>query len=136
MAHLLNLPEFCSTLSDDVTDNQTNKDKHAQNILALVDLKFILENEIAIHEENLKNSKNNLLRNVSSDLDIYAVFRLYENNIKIYSKTYFKKQEELLKQINEILLQKCEHNWIEDVIDGIFSNRNICYCSKCFIRKS
>ena len=126
---------FLYNSSDDEADDDANEDKHAQNMKILIELKFALEKEITIYLENFKENKSKYLRNVSDDLDIYAVFCLYQNNIEMYGGTYLEKQTELLKQIDEILLRKCEHNWIDDVIDGIFSSRDICYCSKCFIRK-
>ena len=101
----------------------------------LVDLKFALEKEINILSENFENSKTRQLKSVNDDIDIYAALCLYQNNIYMHGTIYLKKQQESLKQINDILLQKCEHNWIYDVVDGIFNSRDICYCSNCFIRK-
>ena len=37
--------------------------------------------------------------------------------------------------INSVLMKNCNHNWIDDVIETAFSEKNICYCSNCFIYK-
>ena len=73
--------------------------------------------------------------NTSADLDIYGLVTMYTNNIEMYGNIFLEKQTELLGHIDTLLLKKCTHNWINDVIDGPFSSRDICYCSKCYIRK-
>ena len=40
-----------------------------------------------------------------------------------------------VSKIDNLLLNKCQHKWIDDVIDGPFSSQNYCYCCKCFLRK-
>ena len=117
------------------SDDENNEDKHVQNMQTLVNLKFIVEKEINSLSESFKNNKSRHLRNVSDDLDIHAVFCLYQKNIEISGEIYLEKQTELIRQIDDILLRKCEHSWVDDVIDGVFNSRDICYCSKCFIRK-
>ena len=34
---------------------------------------------------------------------------------------------------NAFSQHKREHDWVEDVVDGPFSSRDICYCKNCFI---
>ena len=41
----------------------------------------------------------------------------------------------LLDQIDNILMEICEHEWINDTLDGPFNSRDICWCKKCYIRK-
>tara|TARA_A100001015_G_scaffold212085_1_gene237817 strand:- start:1823 stop:2074 length:252 start_codon:yes stop_codon:yes gene_type:complete len=80
-----------------------------ENINKLIDQKFLLEtqkNEIKIHKKN-----------------------------NIYREDYINNITNLINIINEILIDNCEHIWITDYIDGPFSSREICYCSKCFIYK-
>jgi hypothetical protein len=50
-------------------------------------------------------------------------------------KLEFRKQKQLLAEVNKILEEKCEHNWIEDAIDEPLSTRYICYCSECYLYK-
>ena len=46
---------------------------------------------------------------------------------------FLEEQTELLKYINKLLLEKCDHNWVNDAIDLPFGERYVCYCSKCYI---
>jgi hypothetical protein len=115
------------------TINQINSSQI--NIETLIDLKFATERQISILEETFSAAKKIQLVNTSADLDIYGLVALYRNNIRMNGTIFFEEQTELLKHINRLLLEKCEHNWINDVIDLPFSERHICYCSKCHIYK-
>jgi hypothetical protein len=106
-----------------------------ENVKTLIDLKFAIERQISILEETFSAAKKIQLVNTSADLDIYGLVTLYSNNIKMNGTLFLEEQTELLKHINRLLLEKCEHNWINDVIDLPFSERQICYCSNCYIYK-
>ena len=113
---------------------QEKEKENSPNIVKLIQLKFSIECEY--------NSLNNLFTNVesinwvnmSSDIEIYAKLSLYKNTIETTGHKFLEEQRKLLDDINEILMKKCEHNWIEDVIDkSLERSRDICYCSKCYI---
>ena len=106
-----------------------------ENVKTLIDLKFAIERQISILEETFSAAKKIQLVNTSADLYIYGLVTLYSNNIKMNGTLFLEEQTELLKHINRLLLEKCEHNWINDVIDLPFSERQICYCSNCYIYK-
>ena len=106
-----------------------------QNVETLINLKFNVERQFSALHETFEKAKEIRLVNTNADLDIYGLVTMYTNNIEIYGNTFLEKQTELLKHIDTLLLKKCPHNWIDDVIDGPFSSRDICYCSKCYVRK-
>ena len=106
-----------------------------RNVKTLIDLKFAIERQISVLEETFSAAKKIQLVNTSADLDIYGLVALYTNNIKMNGTLFLEEQTELLKHINRLLLEKCEHNWINDVIDLPFSERHLCYCSNCYIYK-
>ena len=122
-------------LLNSVSENQDQKYINTKNIEVLIDLKFAIEREFSVLDDTFKKTKERRYKTMEEDIDINKIFRLYENNIEKYGNIFLKKQTELLQQVDDILLQKCKHIWIDDVIDGPFSSRNICYCNKCFIRK-
>ena len=107
-----------------------------KNLETLISLKFATEKEFNILGENFKKIKELQLEgNVCKDLDIYEVYNLYQKNIKNYGDDFLEQQMILIKQIDDLLRKKCEHIWIDDVIDGPFSSRNYCYCANCYITK-
>jgi hypothetical protein len=107
-----------------------------KNLETLISLKFATEKEFNILGENFKKIKELRLEgNVCKDLDIYEVYNLYQKNIKNYGDDFLEQQMILIKQIDDLLRKKCEHIWIDDVIDGPFSSRNYCYCANCYITK-
>ena len=106
-----------------------------KNVATLINLKFAIERQISILHETFEQSKQIKLVNTHGDLDIYGLVALYDNNIEMCGNIFLEKQIELLKSVDEYLLRKCQHNWINDVVDTTFSSRNICYCAKCYIYK-
>jgi hypothetical protein len=107
----------------------------ADNLEALVDLKFAVERQFSIMLETFKKTKDHRLVNRTADLDIYAAFALFNNNIEMYGQIFLEKQTELIGSIDAVLMKKCDHNWIHDVIDEPLTSRNICYCGKCYCRQ-
>lgn len=72
------------------------------------------------------------------DIDVLIDWKfLLEKEINKHEKSSSDKEIDMatLKNVTKVLLDRCQHEWIEDVIDGIFSDRNYCYCQKCFIEK-
>ena len=101
-------------------------DNNNLNIDKLIELKLLLENDILTLLNSNKKAKTLKLTNTSDDLDIYAIFAIYENNIEIIGEELLTKQIELLDSINSVLSRKCNHKWI--------FNKN--YCLKCFVKKN
>ena len=119
-----------------VTSKKDTPSWRMHNIEELINLKFDVEREINILHETFEKSKKSYLLNSANDLDIYKVFAKHRLNIEFVGTTFLEKQTELLKNIDEILLKLCDHNWIHDVIDEpLERSRNICYCGKCYCRQ-
>ena len=97
----------------------------------VIDQKFLLEKKINVLEEIHK--KRQLGMQLSNNDKI--IITQYDSNIKIFEKKYLQEQKQLLINLNKILEEKCDHNWIEDIMDEPFSTRYICYCSKCYLYK-
>ena len=68
---------------------------------------------------------------ILSYLDIH---RKYINNVGIEERKVF--ISNLIKEVNQYIHQKCEHNFVKDYIDtGPESSMRIEYCSICEMRK-
>ena len=110
------------------------KNKNTQNVEKLIQLKFVVEREYNSLTDIFTNMENINWIHMSNDLDIYATLALYKNNMEITGRLFLELQKKLINDIDETLMKKCEHNWIEDVIDEpLDRSRDICYCSKCYI---
>lgn len=107
----------------------------SENIEALIDLKFIVEKEWNILNDAFNKIKDINLEPNSEFIEISKPFSIYQTSVVQYGEPFKNKLMELIVHINAILLDKCVHNWIDDVLDGIFSSKDYCYCSKCFIKK-
>ena len=116
-------------------DALTESLKYECNMDGLINLKFLVEKQFNTLYEAVKEAKKIKLHSVSDNLDIYAIFSIYNNNIEITGDEFLTKQTELLKSIDALLMRKCEHAWVDDVVDTAFSSYNISYCSNCFVRK-
>ncbi len=110
-------------------------DSSKENLDALIDLKFSVERQISIMTETFKKANEFRFLNLTSDQDIKTVFELHNNNIEISGQNFLDKQTNLIKKIDKILLNKCDHDWIHDAIDEPLSSRNICWCKKCYCRQ-
>ena len=100
----------------------------------IIQLKFSLEREIEALTRNfdLYEFKSLIIKTP----DERTLFTQYNTNKTMFGKNYLTEQKVLLEEVNKILLEKCEHNWIEDYIDEPLRSRYICYCSKCYIYNS
>lgn len=98
----------------------------------LIQLKFSLEKEINVLQENHDNLK--FRKEITNNDKI--IFTQYNINIVLFGKDYLVKQKELLNQVDKILFENCDHNWINDAIDEPLSTKYICYCGKCYIYKT
>jgi hypothetical protein len=126
---------FTDETSENIIYAKDDDSPSEKNVATLINLKFAIERQISTLHETFKESKQIKLVNTHGDLDIYGLVALYDSNIEIYGNIFLEKQIELLKSVDEHLLRKCQHNWINDVVDTTFSSRNICYCAKCYIYK-
>ena len=123
--------------SYETEDAEQHDPSSAHNLEELINLKFAVERQFSILFETFKKAKEHRLVNTSADLDIYAIFAVNNNNIETNGELFLEKQTELIKSIDAILLKKCDHNWIHDVIDEpLERSRNICYCGKCYCRQN
>jgi hypothetical protein len=112
-------------------------ENHLHNIEELINLKFAVERQINSLHESFEKYKRPYLLNSVSDLEIYKIFATHSINIELFGSSFLEKQTELLGNIEKILLNECDHNWIHDVIDEpLERSKNICYCSKCYCRKN
>jgi len=100
----------------------------------LVDLKFLIEKEYHIIH-NIQDKPPNYYLKSFKHSDISKIFESYKKNIQINLHTILKNYREIIENINDFLMKNCNHNWIDDVIETPFSEKNICYCNKCFIYK-
>uniref|UniRef100_A0A6C0AYC0 Uncharacterized protein n=1 Tax=viral metagenome TaxID=1070528 RepID=A0A6C0AYC0_9ZZZZ len=101
----------------------------------LIQLKFNVEHEYSTLYNTFDQVKKMKLLSINKDVELYTILRVYSQNIEHMGNEFLEKQKNLLEQINEILMKKCNHNWIEDTIDEPFRSRDICYCSNCYIYK-
>ena len=118
-----------------MSSSMSSNKKEKVDVEALINLKFNIEREINTLDESFKKMNKKTLEYNTNDLDTYNILNKYQKNIDNNGKVFMEKQLLLLKEIDNLLLNKCQHNWIDDVIDGVFSSRDYCYCSKCFVQK-
>ena len=104
----------------------------------LIDLKFIVEKQCNSKVNIYYNFEDNSFTNITfQNIDISNIFQSYKNNLLLQNnyKEFIENNIIINNNIIETLTKLCEHNWIDDVIETPFSERNICYCNKCFIYK-
>ena len=116
--------------------HNTDQEENTNDTELLIDLKFDIEKELNTLFVTFENQKNRQLQDISNNSEISIILQIYNDNITKAGTVFIVHQNALLEQINALLLKKCKHSWIDDIIDGPFSSRNYCYCSKCFLRKS
>ena len=127
-----NIQETESNIQE--TEYSTQETESNTNIEKLIQLKFSVEREYNSLNNLFTNIENINWVNMSTDLDIYAKLSLYRLSIETTGRQFLEIQQKLINDIDEILMKKCEHNWIEDIIDEpLERSRDICYCSKCYI---
>ena len=100
----------------------------------IIQLKFSLEREIDVLTRNFDLYEYNSY--TTKTPDEIKLLTQYNTNKTMFGKNYLTEQKALLEEINKILLEKCDHNWIEDSVDEPLRSRYICYCGKCYIYKT
>ena len=98
-------------------------------------LKFRIENEYHYMEKSGAKLPDDYIVPDSTDLEISAILKLYKENLQTTGNEFLQTHKDILTKINDILMKRCEHNWINDVVETPFSERNICYCNNCFMYK-
>ena len=144
MQNITNYSEVTNELLQLEVTSKKDEDT-TYNMEELINLKFSVERQIStLHEtfeaskkyKNMRYSRSSYSENSTANLDIYEVFERHHGNIERFGTSFLERQTELLRNIDEILLKLCDHNWIHDVIDEpLERSRNICYCGKCYCRK-
>jgi len=115
--------------------NASEKMDTSDSLSHMIQLKFSIEREHSTLYNTFGELKKLSLLPGNKDIELYRIVKLYSQNIERLGNEFLEKQKELLGEIDKILMKKCNHNWIEDIIDEPFRSRDICYCSNCFIYK-
>ena len=97
----------------------------------LTNLKFKIEKDYHFINKAYSKFKDKSINNDEID----EIFELYKFDLVTQGKKILHHKKTLLTNINSVLMKNCNHNWIDDVIETAFSEKNICYCSNCFIYK-
>ena len=101
------------------------------DIEQLSELKFKIEKDYHF----INNAYSKLKQKSINNNEIDEIFELYNLDLITQGKKFLQHKKTLLTNINIILMKNCNHNWIDDVLETLFSEKNICYCNKCFIYK-
>ena len=93
-------------------------------------LKEIIEREISI----LNDYENIVLNVKKNEIDFYNLIQKYiKENDKI-NKNKLDYNKNMLKNIDNLIIKKCQHEWINDLIDiDPDRSKSIRYCSKCYL---
>lgn len=102
------------------------------NIDKLIEIKFDLEKEIEILTNNFNKRKSFSELNKNQNITQKVIIAQYTQNINMFGNEYLKQQKILLEEIKRILLEKCNHKWVNDTIEETHKLTNICFCKKCF----
>lgn len=107
-----------------------------QIIDELVSLKFMVNKKMQLCEElinSIKLIKGPLL---SNDLDLISFIVKYKEKSMLTGSILSEEQNSLYMKIDEILYEKCNHEWVKDIIEeSLEREREICYCKHCFYYK-
>lgn len=107
-----------------------------QVIDELIKLKFCINKKITSCDELIKSIQDINLSLFSKDLDILSIIDKYKQESISTGRILSEQQNFIYRKIDEILLEKCEHEWINDYIeDSLEREREICYCKHCFYYK-
>jgi hypothetical protein len=112
------------------------------------DILLSIYNDIKINIEHIKTHKlrisqiqqdidllNNNFFNLDSTKEVFSSYLSMFDDDNIY-KSLLTNLETLENETKNLIINKCNHEWIDDYID-IFPDRgeNVCYCIKCDITK-
>ena len=93
-------------------------------------LKEIIEREISI----LNDYENIVLNVTKNEIDFYNLIQKYINETDKINKNKLDYNKNMLKKIDNLIIKKCQHVWIDDLIDiDPDRSKSIRYCSKCYL---
>ena len=93
-------------------------------------LKEIIEREISI----LNDYENIVLNVTKNEIDFYNLIKKYINETDKINKNKLDYNKNMLKKIDNLIIKKCQHVWIDDLIDiDPDRSKSIRYCSKCYL---
>ena len=107
---------------------------HETGSQAVSNIENITSHRLKIEKikESIKNLNNNYFENNYNESLLQ-----YLNMFEEYDETYLIDKLVILKKyIRDKIINKCDHNWINDVIDiDPDRSQQICYCVKCEVTK-
>jgi hypothetical protein len=93
-------------------------------------LKETIEREISI----LNDYENIVLNVTKNEIDFYNLIQKYINETDKINKNKLDYNKNMLKKIDNLIIKKCQHVWINDLIDiDPDRSKSIKYCSKCYL---
>ena len=102
----------------------------------LVKLKFCINKKIESCEELIQSINEINLDLFSNDLDFVSTIDKYKQESIMAGRVLSEQQDSIYLEIDKILLQKCQHEWVDDYIEEpLERERHICYCKHCFYYK-
>ena len=100
-------------------------------------LKEIIEKENSIlndYENVVLNLTTNNINKNKVEIDFYNLIQKYISETNKINKNKLDYNKNMLKKINNLIIKKCEHTWINDLIDiDPDRSKSIKYCSKCYL---
>ena len=102
----------------------------------LVKLKFCINKNIGSYQELINDINEFNLDILSKDLDIVSLIDKYKEETIAAGQVLSEQQNSIYLKIDQILYEKCEHEWVDDYIEEpLERERHICYCKHCFYYK-
>jgi len=102
----------------------------------LVKLKFCINKNIGSCQELIENMNEINLGVFSKDLDIVSLIDKYKQETIAAGQILSEQQNSIYSKIDDILYEKCDHEWVDDYIEEpLERERPICYCKHCFYYK-
>ena len=93
-------------------------------------LKEIIEREISV----LNDYENCFKCYKINEIEYYNLIHKYINETDRINKNKLDYNKNMLKKINNLIIKKCKHEWIDDLIDiDPDRSKSIRYCSKCYL---
>ena len=100
-------------------------------------LKEIIERENSIlndYENHVLNLTTNNINRNKVEIDFCNLIQRYINETNKINKNKLDYNKNMLKKIDNFIIKKCQHVWVNDLIDiDPDRSKNIKYCSKCYL---
>lgn len=102
----------------------------------LVKLKFCINKKMESCDELIQSIDEINLGVFTKDLDILSIVDKYKQESIAAGRVLSEQQNSIYSKIDEILFEKCEHEWVDDYIEEpLERERHVCYCKHCFYYK-